>query len=215
MRPDRLNRLSRGDLRAAARMCARAFRDAPHVAHFFPSADRQAADAECLFEVRLRFGWLYGDVQITSSELEGLAVWIPSEKAGMTPWQQLRSGGIRLTRAVGSDAVARMMQVADHNDRLRLEQVPAAHWVLSVLAVDPTHQHRGHATRLLEPMLRRLDREGIPAYAETTEQPLLGFYRRFGFEAGEASTVPGTDLVVWPLVRAPDHVPPDARRRRR
>ena len=96
-----------------------------------------------------------------------------------------------------------MTHVAEHNDRLRLQHVPGKHWFLSILAVDPVYQHQGHATRLVESMLTRLDREGTPAYAETTEPDLLSFYRRVGFEPDAESIVPGTDLTVWPLVRPP------------
>ena len=180
-------------------MCARAFRDAPHVVYFFPDEARRERDAVALFEMRIRYGLLYGEVHATSPDREGIAVWIPSKRATMTLWRQIRAGGTRLYRAVGSDAVARMTHVAEHNDRLRLGCVPGRHWVLGILAVEPEHQHRGHATRLVNGMLRRLDR--IPCYVETTEPEVVGFYERLGFEAGAESTVPGTDLIVRPVVR--------------
>jgi ribosomal protein S18 acetylase RimI-like enzyme len=121
----------------------------------------------------------------------------------MTFWRQIRSGGTRLYRTVGSEAVTRMKHVAEHNDRLRRENVEGCHWFLSLLAVDPAHQHRGHATRLVNGMFGRLDRERIACYAETTEPDVVPFYEHLGFEVGNESTVPGTDLTVWPLVRRP------------
>ena len=199
-----LRRLRGADVCRVARMCGRAFQNAPHVTQFFPDEASRARDALELFRMRIRFGLLYGEVRVTSPDLEGLAVWLPSEKATMSMGRQIRSGGMRLYRVVGSDAVARMTHVAAHNDCLRRQHVPGKHWFLSILAVDPDHQGRGHATRLLDPMLARLDREGLPAYAETTERELLAFYRRFGFEPGTESTVPGTELTVWPLVRQPE-----------
>ncbi len=196
-------RLHRRDVGPAARMCARAFGDAPHVVHFFPDASRRGRDSAAMFEMRLRYGLLYGEVHVSSEALEGFAVWLPSERATMLLWGQIRSGGTRLYRAVGSDAVARMTHVAEHNDRLRLGQVSGPHWFLSIVAVDPEHQRCGHATSLLEPMLERLDRERLACYVETTDPDLLRFYERLGFETGAESTVPGTDLTVWPLVRSP------------
>ena len=191
------------DVPSAARMCARAFLDAPHVVYFFPDERRRERDSAALFRMRIRYGLLYGEVHVSSEDLEGIAVWLPSERASMTLWRQIRSGGTRLYRTAGSDAVARMTHVAEHNDRLRRKHVEARHWFLSILAVDPAHQHQGHATRLVNGMLRRLDPEGIACYAETTEADVLPFYERLGFEPGSESTVPGTDLTVWPLVRAP------------
>jgi len=196
-------RLRRHDVGKAAQMCGRAFRNTPHVAHFFPDTGRTTVDAVAMFEMRIRYGLLYGEVHVASPGLEGIAVWIPSARATMTMWQQIRAGGMRLYRSVGSDAVARMTHVAEHNDRLRTQHAPDKHWFLAILAVDPAHQHAGHATRLMESMLARFDRESLTCYVETTEPELLAFYKRFGFELGNESTVPGTDLTVWPLIRPP------------
>ena len=203
MAADEPLRLRGRDVPSAARMCARAFLDAPHVVYFFPGEEWRERDSVALFQMRIRYGLRYGEVHVSSEDLEGIAVWIPRERASLTLWRQIRAGGTRLYRTVGSDAVARMTHVAEHNERLRRDHVAGRHWFLSILTVDPAHQHRGHATRLVNGMLHRLDREGIACYAETTEVDVLPFYERLGFESGTESTVSGTDLTVWPLVRAP------------
>jgi len=96
-----------------------------------------------------------------------------------------------------------MTRVGKHNDQLREQHVPDRYMFLSILAIAPEHQHRGHATRLVQGTLNRLGRDGLSCYAETTEQNLLSFYQRLGFEPGDESTVPGTDLIVWPMVQSP------------
>ena len=191
------------DLTQAASMCACAFKHAPHIAHFFPDEARRERDSAELFKMRIRYGLHYGEVHVTSQDLEGMAVCIPSSHAHMTLWSQIRAGGIRLQRTVGSDAVARMTCVGKHNDQLRKQHMPDRYMFLSILAIDPEHQHRGHATRLVQGMLSRLDRGEITCYAETTERDLLVFYQRLGFEPRRESTVPGTELTVWPMVRPP------------
>jgi len=196
-------RLRRRDLPRAAAVCARACRETPHVRYFFPDGTRRARDATALFAMRIRYALLYGEVDVTSPGLEGVAVWIPSERASMTTWREIRAGGIRLYRAVGREAVARMTHVAEHNDRLRHQTIPGDHWFLSILGVDPSCQRQGHARRLLEPMLACLDDAGIPAYVELTDPALVRFYERFGFKMKAESTVPGTELTVWTMVRAP------------
>lgn len=203
MASDEPLKFRRRDLVPAARMCARAFRDAPHIVHFFPDETRRNGDSVALFEMRIRYGLLFGEVYVASPDLEGIAVWIPSTHAPMTMWKQIRAGGMRLYRTVGGDAVARMTHVTEHNNRLRRQHVSGHHVFLSILAVDPAYQRRGHATRLLNSMLSRLDRDRIPCYAETTEPELLPFYERHGFESGGESAVPGTDLTVRPLIRPP------------
>lgn len=152
--------------------------------------------------MRLRYGLLFGEVHTTSANLEAVAVWLPWERATSTTWRELRAGGIRLFRAVGADAVARMRQVSRHNEQLRRRSVPDPHWFLSILAVDPKHQRKGHASALVGSMLARLDADHVPCYAETTERGLLAFYERLGFQPGSPSDVPGVGLTVWPLLRS-------------
>lgn len=195
-------RLRRGDLRAASVVCARGFVRAPHIAHFFREERRRCSHAEELFRLRIRYGLLFGEVYTTSPNLEGVAVWLPAERASMTVWREIRAGGIRLYRAVGADAVARMTHVSTHNERLRCRSISGGHWVLSMVAVDPAHQRRGHASALIKLVLARLEREHVLCYAETTDPGVLPFYARMGFRPGVPATVPGTDLKVWPLVHS-------------
>jgi len=188
---------------ALGRMCARACRDTPHILHFFPDPKRRERDAAALYAMRIRYGLLYGEVHTSTTAGQAIAVWVPSSRAQMTTARQIRAGGIRLYRRVGRDAVARMTRVAQHNDALRRRSVAGDHLFLSVLAVDPDHQGQGHATRLLRPTLARLDDDRLAGYLELTEPDLIAFYRRFGFAEGAPSTVPGTKLTVWPMVRSP------------
>jgi ribosomal protein S18 acetylase RimI-like enzyme len=195
--------LQNRDLARAAGVCARAFNHAPHIEYFFPKETQRESDSAALFKMRICYGLLRGEVRVTSPNLEGVAVWIPSSQAHMTLWGQIRAGGMRLQRTVGNDAVSRMTFVGKHNDQLREQHVADRYVFLSILAIDPEYQHRGYATRLVQEMLTRLDRDHLSCYAETTEQDLVAFYQRLGFKPGGESKIPGTELSVWPLVRAP------------
>ena len=68
-----------------------------------------------------------------------------------------------------------------------LEQMDAmhptsAHWYLPWLAVDPGRQRDGLGGRLLDLGLRRVDRDGVPAYLETPNPRTIAFYERRGFQ---------------------------------
>lgn len=78
---------------------------------------------------------------------------------------------------------------ADKRDRLfsLLEQMGWYHpddpcWHLALIAVDPVRQGKGLGSALLEESLRQCDRDGIPAYLESTNPANLSLYRRQGFE---------------------------------
>lgn len=74
------SRLTGAQARPAAEVFARAFHDEPLYCHIVPDVDVRKDVLPHLFEFRIRYGVLYGEVHVTSSNLEGVAVWIPSDK---------------------------------------------------------------------------------------------------------------------------------------
>ncbi len=69
-----------------------------------------------------------------------------------------------------------------------LEQMGASHpaephWYLPLIGADPGFQNQGHGSRLLRLALDRCDREGLPAYLESSSPRNIPLYRRHGFEA--------------------------------
>jgi ribosomal protein S18 acetylase RimI-like enzyme len=67
--------------------------------------------------------------------------------------------------------------------------------------VDHKFQGNGYASKLLRPMLKRLDEEVVPCYLETLEKHNVGLYEHFGFKVVDESNVPGTDLTNWAMLR--------------
>jgi ribosomal protein S18 acetylase RimI-like enzyme len=56
------------------------------------------------------------------------------------------------------------------------------HWYLGLIAVDPAYRGRGVGTQLLEYCMDFVDRDGLPAYLESTNAANLSLYSRFGFQ---------------------------------
>jgi ribosomal protein S18 acetylase RimI-like enzyme len=52
-----------------------------------------------------------------------------------------------------------------------------------MIGVDPAHQGKGHGDALMRHALEQCDRDGLPAYLESTNPRNLSLYRRHGFEA--------------------------------
>ena len=56
---------------------------------------------------------------------------------------------------------------------------------------------------LLAPVLGRCDREGLPAYLESSKESNIAYYERFGFAViGELQAAPGGPTL-WPMWREP------------
>ncbi|MGW3411929.1 GNAT family N-acetyltransferase [Streptomyces sp. NPDC000888] len=78
-----------------------------------------------------------------------------------------------------------------------------AHEYLWMVAVAPGRQGEGLGTALIETVLDRCDREGIPAYLEASNARSRKLYERLGFElTGRPLELPDGPQM-WPMWREP------------
>ena len=70
-----------------------------------------------------------------------------------------------------------------------------------MLGTDPPAQGRGLGSAVLRPGLELCDREGLPAYLESSKESNVGFYARFGFRVTEEVRMPGDGPSVWLMWR--------------
>jgi ribosomal protein S18 acetylase RimI-like enzyme len=76
------------------------------------------------------------------------------------------------------------------------------HWYLPIIAVDPACQGQGHGSALLRAALVRCDRDGLPAYLESSNPRNISLYERHDFVVmGRIQS--GSSPVVTPMFRKP------------
>ncbi len=56
------------------------------------------------------------------------------------------------------------------------------HWYLPMIGVDPTRQNKGYGSMLMRQALAVCDRDGLPAYLESSNPRNITLYVRHGFE---------------------------------
>jgi ribosomal protein S18 acetylase RimI-like enzyme len=88
-----------------------------------------------------------------------------------------------------------------------LEQMEAIHpsepcWYLPMIGVDPACQGRGYGSALLRHALERCDRDGLPAYLESSNPRNVPLYERHGFEV-IGSIQAGSSPALTPMLRRP------------
>lgn len=194
-----LQRLDAADLPRAIDLMARAFADDPLFRQFAPEPHvRRAVFAHML---RASLPRLYR----SGPDLEAVALWEGPGESGSNIRRAMADlrAAVGLLRVLG---VRRAYALAGFDAwaagvRERLTAGP--HWHLVLLATDPMEQGRGHAWRLVRPMLDEADRTGLPAYLETHNPANVGVYERYGFTLVEELAVPGTDLVQRCMLRRP------------
>ena len=195
-----LVRLERSQIKPAGAMLARAFYDDPFSVYLIPDGSRRGKLLPYIFEFSTRFGVLYGEVYTTSPNLEGVAVWLPSEKADMTLRRVMRNGGLSLLPKLGEDLIQRLPALNSISS-LRKRHAPFRHWYLLLLGVDPLFQGKGYAGNLLRAMLARLDDEHLPCYLETQNGKNVAIYQHYGFKVVAEVLVPGTEIALWAMLR--------------
>lgn len=75
-----LVRLQKSQIKPAADVLARAFQDDPFNVYLLPDASERMNKLPHGFRMLVHYGVLYSELYATSPNLEGVAVWLPSEK---------------------------------------------------------------------------------------------------------------------------------------
>jgi GNAT superfamily N-acetyltransferase len=75
-------------------------------------------------------------------------------------------------------------------------------WYLPLIGVDPARQGRGYGSALLRYALEQCDRDGVPAYLESSNPRNVPLYERHGFEV-MGSIQAGSSPTIVPMLRRP------------
>jgi ribosomal protein S18 acetylase RimI-like enzyme len=76
------------------------------------------------------------------------------------------------------------------------------HWYLPMIGVEPNSQGRGLGGLLMHHAVARCDKEGMPAYLESSNPRNISLYIRHGFEVISEIQI-GAAPVVTPMLRRP------------
>ena len=143
----------------------------------------------------------YGEMYATSEKLEGIAGWLPPNHLFPSIWNFIRCGGIGFAFRVGRKILKRVMHVEEFFITMRKRNATAPYWYFGPLGVDPEYQGRGYASKLLNPMLQRIDEEDLPVYLETTKEANISLYEHFEFQVLEEKRIPETEMTNWAMLR--------------
>ena len=198
-----LLRLEKVHIKPASLMLTRAFKDDP-MSDIFPDPEERRVKTPYVNEFYLLRGYSDSRAFITASQLEGIAVWMHSDKRKKrTFWRILTSGAICPAMKIGMKALRKMKASDEYIERKHKELAPNKHWYLALLAVDPQHQGKGYASKLLNEMLSHIDEEGLPCYLETEGEKNVSIYQHFGFKVMDEFVVPGTNDKTVAMLRKP------------
>ena len=193
-----MRRAVAADVDAMADQLAASFVDDPVAAHFFRDDRRRPAALRRFFGTQMRADYLRFGGCYTTSDHSGAAIWAPAGKPYLRGLAGMAALAPVLPFAFGHLVVTLKILAL-----MEAKHPKEPHWYLATLGTDPSRQGEGIGTSLMEPVLAHCDREGLPAYLESSKERNVPFYSRLGFEVTEAVDLPGAGPTIWTMWRTP------------
>lgn len=201
--PGRVVLATAADIPAITASLADAFMDDPVMSWVLRDEGSRRVRLARMFAVMLRGHYIELGAVWTTAERDGAALWAPPGQA-VIPLRTTLRFVPSLVRALGRETI-RGLGALTHVEK---QHPKDPHWYLGVLGTRAAMQGKGVGSRVLHPVLEKCDREGIPAFLESSKHSNIAFYRRFGFEVTGEIPLPNGGPTVWPMWRDPQ--PPAA-----
>lgn len=203
MSPDlkKLVQLNKSDIKPAAEVLALAFHDYQLLQYASPDESEREKIVPYFCQSVLHYGIRYGEAYATSLNLEGVAVWITSDYFPMTFWRMIRSVPLSVMAGLGRGGGSRLKHPGDYIDAMHERLAPFKHWFLLIIGVGPQFQGKGFASKLIYPILNKIDEHALPCYTETMDEKNVPLYEHFGFRVIEKLAIPQTELTTWAMLR--------------
>lgn len=186
-----------GDFDALEDTIIGAFWDDPMITWMYPDVGTRREQGGAFMRLGLEIGLPCGHTY-TAADNKAAAIWAPPDVDIFTD-----SASERLGALMQSQLGPRMEEVAGG-----LLNIAAAHprdqphFYLFVLGTAPDRQSRGLGSQLLHEVLDRCDRQGFPAYLESSNIRNVALYERHGFRVLSEIHC-GGDFVARPMWREP------------
>ena len=88
---ENLVRINKSQVEPAAEALTKAFKDLNSTKYFFPNDLNREKAVHTFLSIGVHIGIKYGEVYATSSNYEGVAIWMPSDNLPITSWKMLSS----------------------------------------------------------------------------------------------------------------------------
>jgi ribosomal protein S18 acetylase RimI-like enzyme len=131
-----------------------------------------------------------------------VAIWLPPGEGSLNTLRLLQLGFIAFPLHVRLQRLIEYFSTFSKIEQYR-HDMTQPHWYLMMLGVSPSYQNQGVGGTLLQPILQRADRDGVPCYLETSTEGGVRFYKRHGFEILRSDRVANGTLPFWTMKREP------------
>ena len=197
---DNLFRFDKSNIHLAGKVAARAYFEADDFTKITKNPNKQMEYITKLMNMTFLISVKYGSVYAPTNAIEGVAAWLPHDKINLSNWQYIRHGALSIFLRAGNKGRKNLLRYSSLASKKHKQHANFPHMYLYNLAIDPKYQGKGYASRLLNPMLAKLDENNLHCYLESPERN-LALYEHFGFEVVEHIAIPEDDNEIWLMLR--------------
>ena len=197
------------DVEKVTMALTKAFHEDPLIKVIYPNPKERKKLTPVLWRFLTKDGISWGEVYSPSEKIEGAAKWLPPGKEHMGIWRTIRSGGLKMGIALAQQrderklSPRRIEEITNKITQIHKELMKEPHWYLANIGITPEYQGKGFGSKLIKPMLKRIEKEGYPAYLETNFEGNVGLYEHLGFELIDETKVLDTEIINWAMKRKP------------
>jgi len=168
-----VRRVQAAEAQLAVEVVVRAFAADPAARWIYPEPERYFASFPLFVRAFAGRAFEHGTAY-TADAFRGAALWLPP---GIGPDEAALDALLEKTAAPHRHdaAFALFEQMGEHHPH-------EPHWYLPLIGVDPLYQGKGYGAALMEHALAACDRDGLPAYLESSNPRNVTLYERCGFQ---------------------------------
>jgi ribosomal protein S18 acetylase RimI-like enzyme len=197
-----VRRAVEADVDAMAAQLAITFDDDPVIRHLFRNDARRPAGLRKYFSTQMRADYLpFGGCYLADGgdgRCLGSAIWAPAGKPMLTGL-----AGVMTMVSVLPYVATNLVTTLRLLNLVESMHPHEPHWYLATLGTAVDAQGKGVGGAVMAPVLEHCDREGLPAYLESSKERNVPFYRRHGFEVVKEVPLPGNGPNIWTMWRDP------------
>ncbi|MFW9910140.1 MAG: GNAT family N-acetyltransferase [Candidatus Thorarchaeota archaeon] len=200
--------LKEREIPAAVEIAAEASKDDPYWVFIEPDPASRIQLMRRFLKANLQTECAKGNLMGVGNPLQGIAVWaFPKSTKPARASRHLKSlSYLRLLSKSTIAMIPKAIRVVWEYRTMRARHAVHPFYHLILIAVAPSSQGRGLASKLIRPVLDMADKREIGAYVETTNPRNVTFYEHFGFALKGMFSIPGCPVRGWGFYRSPKEI---------
>jgi len=163
-----------------AGILSRAFYNDPFYVWIMPNDKKRLNHIHWWMTILLRYTFLYGNIDY-SGDHKGVAMWIGPDNPFPKDIKIFSMGMILYPFKIGIRNFLRALDLSGQWSRGH-KKMPARHYYLVVMGVEPEFQGKGIGSDLMQYALKKIDNEKLECYLETVTPEDVKFYEKHNFK---------------------------------